>query len=323
MALKTATQHENWKIIRSMSAFERQEKIRVAAGFLLSCFYIKYVAKTEREGVYNREGRHRRKGAVRSRVRSGKIHGSDRAVYEPVQEQQDGLQGIPRQGMDEEVLYGGNEGRYLRAVYSRGRRVQSGRQERENGLRGGEGGQGCDRAVYEWRKLIIIRNMDSIFRSPEKRKWAWIPGHEGMYKVSNLGEVYSANNECLLEVIRGKWVNLSNLGKVERYKVAYLVARMFVPNPELRPYVVHVNGDRTDHRASNLIWSEKSEEDIRGRRVQKGSRKVLCYSEEGELVGKYESVGEAAKKIGVAKQGIMRVCSGKGKRCGGYIWRYE
>jgi len=27
--------------------------------------------------------------------------------------------------------------------------------------------------------------------------------------------------------------------------------------------------------------------------------------------------------MGIAKQGIMRVCNGKGKRCGGYIWRYE
>ena len=126
-----------------------------------------------------------------------------------------------------------------------------------------------------------------------------------------------------MELVRGKWVNLSERGKVERYKIAYVVARVFLPNPEMRPYVIHVNGDRTDHRASNLAWSEKSEEDERGRRIQKGSRKVLCYSEAGELLGKYESVGSAALAMGVAKQGIMRVCNGKGKRCGGYIWRYE
>ena len=36
--VETATQRRFWKIMRSMSAFKGQEKIRVAAGFLLSCF---------------------------------------------------------------------------------------------------------------------------------------------------------------------------------------------------------------------------------------------------------------------------------------------
>lgn len=164
---------------------------------------------------------------------------------------------------------------------------------------------------------------DSIFRTEVKRIWKWIPGYEKLYKVSNLGEVYSQRGACELELVRGRYVNLSNAGRVERYKVAYVVARVFVKNPELRPYVIHLNGDRTDHRASNLAWSEKSEEDERGRRKQKGTRSVLCYSEDGELLGKYESVGSAASAMGVARQGIMRVCNGKGKRCGGYIWRYE
>lgn len=165
--------------------------------------------------------------------------------------------------------------------------------------------------------------MDSIFRTEVRRIWKWIPGYEKLYKVSNLGEVYSQRGACELELVRGRYVNLSNAGRVERYKIAYVVARVFLPNPEMRPYVIHVNGDRTDNRVSNLAWSEESEEDARGRRVQKFSRKVICYTECGELVGKFASVGEAAEKMGIAKQGIMRVCNGKGRRCGGYIWRYE
>ena len=168
-----------------------------------------------------------------------------------------------------------------------------------------------------------MREFDSIFRTEVKREWNWIPGYEKIYKVSNLGEVFSVHSNGQLEPIKGRWVNLSGHGRVERYKIAYLVARAFVPNPEMRPYVVHVNGDRTDNRASNLVWSERSEEDARGRRVQKNTRTVLCYSQDGEFIGKFESVGLAAEKMGLAKQGIMRVCNGKGKRCGGYIWRYE
>lgn len=69
---------------------------------------MKYVAETEREGICDREGRHRREGAVRSCVRGGETHGSDRAAHAEMPEEQGGLQGIPRQGMDEEVLHGGD-----------------------------------------------------------------------------------------------------------------------------------------------------------------------------------------------------------------------
>jgi hypothetical protein len=165
--------------------------------------------------------------------------------------------------------------------------------------------------------------MDSVFRTEVKRVWRDVIGYEGIYKVSNLGEVYSVRSKGLLECVRGKYVNLSRDGRAERLKVAYLVARLFIRNEELRPYVIHLNGDRSDNRASNLAWSEVSEEDSRGRREQKCSRAVLCYSEDGEFVGRYVSIGDAAIKVGVSKQGILRVCQGKGRRCGGYIWRYE
>lgn len=165
--------------------------------------------------------------------------------------------------------------------------------------------------------------MDAIFRSPAKAKWRDVPGYEGLYKVSDQGEVKSLRSGCLVAVIRGQYVNLSREGKMEKVKVAYVVAREFVRNPEMRPYVVHVNGDRRDHRAENLEWSEQPEDIVRGRNAGRGSRAVVCYSESGEFVGKWRSLTEAAEAVGVARQGIMRVCSGKGRRCGGYIWRYE
>lgn len=164
---------------------------------------------------------------------------------------------------------------------------------------------------------------DSVFRSPAKPKWSDVPGYEGLYKVSDQGEVKSLRSGCLVAVIRGQYVNLSKGGRMEKVKMCYLVARSFVRNEEMRPYVVHVNGDRRDHRAENLVWSEQPEDIVRGRNAGRGSRAVVCYSEEGELVGKWGSLTEAAEAVGVARQGIMRVCSGKGRRCGGYIWRYE
>ena len=164
---------------------------------------------------------------------------------------------------------------------------------------------------------------DSIFRSPAKAKWRDVPGYEGLYKMSDQGEVKSLRSGCLVAVIRGQYVNLSKGGRMEKLKVSYMVARVFVANPEMRPFVLHVNGNRMDNRAENLVWSEKPDEIVRGRRAGRSRRAVVCYSESGELVGRWGSLTEAAEAVGVARQGIMRVCNGKGRRCGGYIWRYE
>ena len=164
---------------------------------------------------------------------------------------------------------------------------------------------------------------DSVFRSPVKAKWRDVPGYEGLYKVSDQGEVKSLRNGCAVAVIRGQYVNLSKEGRMEKVKVSYVVARAFVRNEAMRPHVVHRNGDRRDHRAENLVWSEQPEDIARGRSAGRRSRKVLCYSESGEFVGRWDSIEAGAKAMGVNRQGIMRVCSGKGRRCGGYIWRYE
>lgn len=164
---------------------------------------------------------------------------------------------------------------------------------------------------------------DSVFRSPAKAKWRDVPGYEGLYKVSDHGDVKSLRSGCMVAVIRGQYVNLSREGRMEKVKVAYVVARAFVRNEAMRPYVVHRNGNRSDNRAENLEWSEKPEDIVRGRSAGRDSRSVVCYSEQGELVGRFGSMAEGARAMGVSRQGIMRVCNGKGKRCGGYIWRYE
>ena len=45
--------------------------------------------------------------------------------------------------------------------------------------------------------------------------------------------------------------------KCNPYQLSTLIARMFVPNPHNYRRVEHINGDITDDRADNLIWSQK------------------------------------------------------------------
>lgn len=43
-------------------------------------------------------------------------------------------------------------------------------------------------------------------------------------------------------------------GKPQTFRVNRLVAQVFIPNPDNKPYVDHINGDRADNRVCNLRW---------------------------------------------------------------------
>lgn len=145
-------------------------------------------------------------------------------------------------------------------------------------------------------------------RSVRKKK-LW-----GRYEVGDDGVVYS--DGMALEAIGGTGVNLGG----KRVKVAYLVARAFVPNSECREYVRHKNGDIRDNRASNLEWCDEKEERRRGRKPI--SRWVSAWDLDGERKGVWRSPSDAAREVGVNVRAVRDACNGRQKTAGGLLWRW-
>lgn len=89
--------------------------------------------------------------------------------------------------------------------------------------------------------------------------WRDIDGFDGLYQVSNLGRVKSFHHgERILKVwLRSGYpqVGLHRGGKSEKMPVHRLVAEAFIPNPESKPEVNHLNGNRVDNRVENLEWA--------------------------------------------------------------------
>lgn len=90
-----------------------------------------------------------------------------------------------------------------------------------------------------------------------------IIGWEGLYEISNKGEVYSVRRgkylKPRLSMDGYKRVCLSKDGKGYEYRVARLVAETFIENPNDKKQVNHKDYNRTNDWYENLEWCDNYE----------------------------------------------------------------
>ena len=116
--------------------------------------------------------------------------------------------------------------------------------------------------------------------------FADIPGYEDYYQVSNLGNVRSVDRRVVGRngLLKGKpkAIRISNNGyaqvflykncKLKGWLVHRLVAIVFVNNPNNKPEVNHIDGDRLNNHHSNLEWCTRSENALHGTRILNKNR---------------------------------------------------
>lgn len=85
-----------------------------------------------------------------------------------------------------------------------------------------------------------------------------------MYSVTDQGQIYSEHSNRFLtpELNKSKGylrVTLYVEGKRKKLLVHVLVAESFIPNPDNKPYINHINGNKLDNSVGNLEWVTHAE----------------------------------------------------------------
>lgn len=153
---------------------------------------------------------------------------------------------------------------------------------------------------------------------------------ETNYSVSDNGEIKNDKSGKLLSqrTQQGyKHVTLIIDKKSKSFRVHRLVAIAYIPNPDNKPYVNHIDGCRSNNNLSNLEWCTPSENTkhavATGLMKPSKERKVIQYSLNGEKVAEYISISEAAKSTNSLPEKIVECCHFTRKTHNNYQWRYK
>ena len=89
-------------------------------------------------------------------------------------------------------------------------------------------------------------------------EWKNVIGYEGLYEVSNKGNVRNVRRNTLLKLSKNRYgyiqVYLYKNGIRTVFRVHRLVAEAFIPNPDNLPQINHKNEDKSNNCVENLEW---------------------------------------------------------------------
>lgn len=136
---------------------------------------------------------------------------------------------------------------------------------------------------------------------------------------------------------------------VETWLVHRLLAKLFIPNPDNKPCVEHINADRSDNRLCNIRWAtytennnnpitlERKSKSLTGKQRRRGyhqsdewkkkiaianSTPIIQYNDNG-YEKEWSGINEASRVLGYSAGNISACCRGVRQTHKGFKWRFK
>ncbi len=129
--------------------------------------------------------------------------------------------------------------------------------------------------------------------------WKDIKDYEGLYKISNLGNVKSLKTNKNLYYSKSRnylRVSLNKNGIRKGYSIHRLVAQTFIPNPNNYPCVNHKDCNGNNNKVNNLEWcTYKQNNSYKNHHLKSKISSAIYflkrdYSNEIELISELEKI---------------------------------
>ena len=184
--------------------------------------------------------------------------------------------------------------------------------------------------------------------------WKPVVGNETYYSISDLGNVRS-NGKTYVDKLnrtqnrKPKILNthVANIGYLcvdlkfgdnwKQKHIHRLIAEAFIPNPDNKPTVNHIDGNKLNNNISNLEWNTYSENNKHA--VDNGLRKspwtnitgskhpqskpVIQMDKKDNIINTFVNARQAQEKTGISYKHISCCCLGKRMSTGGYRWKFK
>lgn len=166
----------------------------------------------------------------------------------------------------------------------------------------------------------------------EKEIWKrieWAPDFE----ISNYGRVKSYKQDKINGKLKKLQINHAGYviirlfntytGKWKTSRVHRLVAEAFIPNPENKSDVNHIDEDKTNNRVDNLEWMTHKENTNYGTRNKRISIPIIATNLETGESTEFYGANECARRLGLQQSNITAVLKGKLNQTGGFTFKYN
>ena len=172
--------------------------------------------------------------------------------------------------------------------------------------------------------------------------WKDVEGYEGLYQISNYGNVksierlaykqYRGNRKVNSKILKQfkcsgyLCVKLYNKSKCKTVRVHRLVAETFISNKNNYPEVDHIDTNINNNNVNNLRWCTHKSNFLDNKLTFKNikAKPVICYDLQLNYIQNYNSITEASKKLNLNWGSIKKCCDGdnRHKRVGKYRFKY-